>query len=291
LKPAAAESESADPHASTEEPRNNLATEGTEDTEGTENSENPKKADRTEGRDTIVLTDLPFFDLSIEAALEPGDWVLSAGNAFKVADGSEPVSVAHGVFSGRTRLDARRRTKDYDYHGEVLAIDAMTSNPGAAGSALVNLRGELVGIVGREVESNLTHTYFNYAIPRDVLYEFFRGASRSAADAGTAHGAGEPPPPPAPIPTLEWGDLGVKLATAGYRRVLPFVERVRIGSPAFMAGLRRDDLILSVNGRSVPDIEDCERRLRMLDRGAAVDLVIRRGESIRTIRIETKGGP
>lgn len=237
-------------------------------------------------RDPASVSDEPFdyFDTSREAALIPGDWIVAAGNAFKVADGSEQVSLAHGIFSTRTRLDARRRLKDFSYRGDVLVIDAITSNPGAPGSAVVNLAGEFVGMIGRVVTSNRTHTNFNYAIPQDVLDEFYREATmpaeaiaeRGAASAGTVVKAEEVKP----------FDPGIRISRVGYRTVLPFVERVRFGSPAQRAGVRKDDLILSINGRAVPDARSYSECFERLAPDEPIELVIRRGEAIITARIE-----
>jgi serine protease Do len=221
-----------------------------------------------------------FFDLKCgaaeEAALRPGDWVLAAGNPFKVADGAEPVSVVHGVFSARTRLDARRSVKEFPYQGDVLVIDAITSNPGAPGSAVVDVEGRFVGMIGREVVSNLTHTHFNYAMPRDVLCEFFKEATgvtpRDAlAEANASKGGVDP---------------GIRLTRTGYRDIPPMVDRVRRGSAAELAGVRQDDLILSLNGKNVANPEEYDERLRSIATGEGIDLVIRRGRNVVTIRLE-----
>jgi serine protease Do len=238
-----------------------------------------------QGGDTAIPPDTigPFahFDLKCgaadEAALRPGDWVLAAGNPFKVADGAEPVSVVHGVFSARTRLDARRQVKEFPYQGDVLVIDAITSNPGAPGSAVVDVEGRFVGMIGREVVSNLTHTHFNYAMPRDVLCEFFKEATGvtprdTLAAAGNASDGGVDP--------------GIRLTRTGYRDIPPMVDRVRRGSAAELAGVRQDDLILSINGKNVANPEEYDERLRSIAAGEGIDLVIRRGRNVVTIRLE-----
>ncbi len=221
-----------------------------------------------------------FFDLKCgapdEAALRPGDWVIAAGNPFKVADGAEPVSVVHGVFSTRTRLDARRQVKEFPYQGDVLVIDAITSNPGAPGSAVVDVEGRFVGMIGREVVSNLTHTHFNYAMPRDVLCESIKEATgvtpRDAlADASASKSVVDP---------------GIRLTRTGYRDLPPMVDRVRRGSAAELAGVRQDDLILSINGKNVANPEEYDERLRSVTAGEGIDLVIRRGRNVVTIRLE-----
>jgi serine protease Do len=226
------------------------------------------------------------FELREEVELLPGDWILSAGNAFKVAEGEESVSIAHGVFSARTRLDARRRVRDFSYRGDVLVIDAITSNPGAPGSAMVNLEGRFVGMIGREVISNLTHTHFNYALPRDVLLEFYRTALSSGVPdaallpkADNDEGGARAPTPNA---------LGFRLSSVGYKRVLPFVEFVRSGSAAQAAGIRKDDLILSVNGRSVATVAEVEERMGLAQGGEPLTLILRRNRAIVTARLETE---
>ncbi|MEK7731559.1 MAG: S1C family serine protease, partial [Planctomycetota bacterium] len=238
-----------------------------------------------QGGDTAIPPDAicPFahFDLKCgaadEAALRPGDWVLAAGNPFKVADGAEPVSVVHGVFSARTRLDARRQVKEFPYHGDVLVIDAITSNPGAPGSAVVDVDGRFVGMIGREVVSNLTHTHFNYAVPRDVLCEFFKEATGvTPRDALAAAASG----------SERAVDPGIRLTRTGYRDIPPMVDRVRRGSAAELAGVRQDDLILSLNGKNVANPEEYDERLRSIAAGEGIDLVIRRGRNVVTIRLE-----
>ncbi len=231
-------------------------------------------------------------------SLSPGDWVIAAGNAFKVAEGAEPVSVAHGVFSALTRLDARRRVRDYPYRGEILMIDAVTSNPGAPGAAVVNLNGWLVGMVGRDVISNLTHTHFNYAIPRETLEESLREAltkpETQPSDSGVPREVADPSQSEMPshvtstIVSSAPVDYGIRISRAGYQTVLPFVERVRADSPAGRAGLRADDLILSVNGKSVADVSELDARIKDLSPGEPLDLVVRRDRRILTIRVETK---
>ena len=228
---------------------------------------------------------LPFFDIRKETPLFPGDWVLAAGNAFKVADGAEPVSIAHGVFSARTRLDARRRKVAFPYQGDVLVIDAITSNPGAPGSALVNLDGEFVGMIGRVVMSNRTYTHFNYAVPRDVLVDFLTEAESSGASDDKPVSKASPLAPE----SGESFDTGIRVSRVGYRKVLPFVEHVRAGSLAESAGVRKDDLILSVNGRAVPDVAAYQEQVARIVPEGAMELVIRRGRKILNVRIEREG--
>jgi len=235
----------------------------------------------------------PFFELSCDAAasdepiaVRPGDWLIAAGNPFKVADGAEDVSITRGVFSTRTRLDARRGVRDFPYHGDVLVVDAITSNPGAPGSAVVDIEGCFLGMVGREVVSNLTHTHFNHAIPRDVLCEFLQEAA--SASSATVRGGAPTEPKVHSASAAPVVDYGIRMSRAGYQKALPFVERVQRDSPASRAGLRKDDLILSVNGKNVADVDEFDLRMKDPSSFEAVELLVRRERTILTIRVDQR---
>src|SRR4051794_40035856 len=78
-----------------------------------------------------------FFDLAQPPIVERGDWLLAVSNAFKVAERNEPLSVNIGALSLRMPIDARRGFHDFPYHADAYLYDAITSNPGAEGGAVV----------------------------------------------------------------------------------------------------------------------------------------------------------
>ena len=98
-----------------------------------------------------------------------GTRILAFSNLFGVAVGDEPVSVQRGTVSVVTRLEARRGVFETPYRGPVYVLDVTTNNPGAAGGALVTRRGELAGMLGKELRNSLNNTWLNYAVPIDEL--------------------------------------------------------------------------------------------------------------------------
>jgi S1-C subfamily serine protease len=72
----------------------------------------------------------------------------------------------------------------------------------------------------------------------------------------------------------------------GYQKLPAMVERVRRESLAEKAGIRPDDVILSVNGTNVSDPDEYDKRLALMRPGEALDLVVRRGRAIVPIRLE-----
>ncbi|HMP78548.1 MAG TPA: trypsin-like peptidase domain-containing protein, partial [Pirellulaceae bacterium] len=69
-----------------------------------------------------------YYALSDQAVGQQGDWVVAMSNAFRVADKDEPLSAMLGMISLRTSIDARLNERDVAYRGELVLIDAITSN-------------------------------------------------------------------------------------------------------------------------------------------------------------------
>ncbi|MCG3125964.1 MAG: Periplasmic serine endoprotease DegP [Phycisphaerae bacterium] len=230
----------------------------------------------------IAANGLAAFELSSPPALKPGDWVLSAGNPFQVAQGDEPVSIGLGVVSAETNLSGRRRAADYPYTGPVVLVDVLVATPGYAGGALVDLEGRLVGVIGNAVINDLTNTWINYALPVAEVAAFVE-----AADRGETQRVATPAPAETPAEAVAAArvDLGIRLFEIGGRNKPAFVERVRMGSAAREAGLQRDDLIISVNGRTVGDCEAFHAAVAGLKPGDAVELVVKRKNELKTIRL------
>lgn len=233
---------------------------------------------------SIAGEDLPSFALpgpdeaaagageSVAGRVAAGTRVLALSNLFAVAVGDERVSAQHGVVSTVVPLEARRGAFEAPYRGEVYLLDYTTSNPGSAGGALVDWRGRLVGMLGKELRATTTGVWLNYALPIDEVAAAYRDAT------------GKGPPPEAPsadVVPFDAAVLGVVLVPDLLDRTPPFVESVREGSAAARAGLRPDDLLVAVNGRSVASRAAVQKTLAAVPDGDAVEFaVIRAGEIV-----------
>jgi S1-C subfamily serine protease len=212
-----------------------------------------------------------YFDLSNQAAAAPGDWILAISNAFKVADRNEPLSASIGVVSSRMPLDARRGVQDFPYHADALLYDAITANPGAEGGAVVAAEGRLLGMIGRTIESSSTGTRLNYAVPADLLAHFLA--------------AQEPPPPAVAAESSAKADLGIRLFALGGRRGPAYIDRVLPGSPAAAAGLKSDDLVVTIAGQVVRDTSDFKKFVESLSIGQEVVVEVKRKNELLSVRI------
>ena len=212
-----------------------------------------------------------YFELTEKPPAEQGDWVLAVSNAFKVAEGPEPLSVNVGVLSLRTKLDARRGYQDFPYEGDVCLIDAITSNPGAAGGAVINADGALIGMIGRVIEGKATNTRLNYAVPADLLKKFVAGEEST-------------PLASVPQPSAK-AELGIRLFVLGGRNAPAYVDRILPGSSAAAAGLKTDDLIVSIAGQVVRDASDFRRIADSLRAGEQIVVEVKRKDQLLSVRI------
>lgn len=240
-----------------------------------------------ENADTDASVDQQMAPIQLEAfkpaegaGLRAGDWVFSVGNNFKVADGDEPVSVLKGIVSARTRIDALHGGEPFPFRGDVYVLDALTSTPGAPGSALIDLDGRWVGLIGKIVTARQTNTFLNYAYPIEEVKAFLRDA-KAGANAATRPAVVDAPA----------GYHGIRLSKIAYRRQLPFVQSVAAGSPAAAAGVKPDDLIVSANGTAIPHARVFNELGERLHAGDELSLIVKRGEQLVPIRFKLMEQP
>lgn len=218
----------------------------------------------------IDADSLPHFDLARAVDVMSGTRVLALSNLFGVATGNEPLSVQHGIISVKTPLKARRGTFETPYDGPVYVMDVMTNNPGAAGGALVTRRGQIVGILGKELRNSLNHTWLNYAVPireiRSSVEQILTGKYVAAPEKQSRK----------PARPLALNDLGIVMVPEVLSRTPPYVDLIRTGSPAEQVGLRADDLLVLVDDRLIQSCRSLREELEHIDREDAIRLSVMR---------------
>jgi serine protease Do len=232
------------------------------------------RASFTDGRElraSVVGAD-PLSDLAVlrteDAALEPaelgdaatlrvGQLVVAIGNPHGFAG-----SVTAGVVSALGRSLPAREGRSRRVIDDVIQTDAAL-NPGNSGGALVDGHGRVVGINTAVAGVGLGLAVPVNATTRRVVADLMREGRVRRAWIGIAAGARPLPP-------------RVR-ALAGRERAVEVVE-VMADSPASRAGLRAEDLILSVDGEPVAGVDDLHRLMGADRIGAACTLsVVREG--------------
>jgi serine protease DegQ len=198
------------------------------------------------------LTPIPLGDSD---KLEVGDFVLAIGNPFQLGQ-----TVTSGIVGG-----LRRSGLGIENYEEFIQTDA-SINPGNSGGALVNLRGELVGINTAVVGDNGGRTGIGFAIPVNM--------ARAVVDQILVHG------------DIQRGQLGITIETlsaeAAREKNLPaeqtgaLITKIEIGSAAERAGAKPGDIVTQLGGSPVRDATDLRNRLGALRLGEAVELTVLR---------------
>ncbi len=170
--------------------------------------------------------------------LRLGDVVLAIGNPFGVGQ-----TVTMGIVSAKGRADL-----GINAYEDFIQTDAAI-NPGNSGGALVDMAGELVGINSAILSRSGGNQGIGFAIPTDMARPIVESLLASGKVSRGRLGVG--------IQDLD-AELAAALGLPAPRGVL--VVDVEPGAPAAAAGLRRGDVILSVNGQEV----DSTGRLRNL---------------------------
>lgn len=240
---------------------------------------------------------LPHFDIEKAAAqpiAEAGTWIMALSNQFNIAVRDEPMSVQRGVIAAYAELRGRRGIFEAPFSGEVYFTDTIANNPGAAGGAIVNRKGELLGVIGRELKNTLSDTWINYAVPVQAKVEILRDEKVVKVDVVTfvkESIAG----------TYKQGEKRVRADRGGFHGIVlvpnavgvtpPYVEEVLPDSPAAKSGLRPDDLIVYMDGELVPSIKIFRDIMKQVGPGTEVKLDVQRANKLVSVKVKLTEQP
>lgn len=241
---------------------------------------------------------LPHFELPKEVArplAEPGDSILAFSNCFQIATRDEPMSVQRGVVAAVAKLHGRRGVFDAPFAGQVYFIDAIANNPGSAGGIITNRKGDLLGIIGRELKNSLTDTWINYAVPVQASVEY-ADKEKNAKTIDVARFvelviADKYKTPERARKEDRGGYTGLILVPNAVSATPPYVEEVLPNSPAALAGLRPDDLIVYVDGELVPTIRAYRDVIRFIAPGTEIKIDAQRGTRMHNFKMTVAEPP
>ena len=210
----------------------------------------------------VRLNRLPVMQLGRSDHVQVGDVVLAIGNPLGLAQ-----TVTHGIVSATGRAQLGVATFE-----NFIQTDAPI-NEGNSGGALVNVRGELIGINTAVLGKNRGAEGIGVAIPVDLV----RGVMREILDKGRV--------------VRGWvglitGDIEAeRAAQLGYPPNSVVIEDLYIGSPAIQVGLGINDRIISVDGRSVRNAQEVLALIATHRPGGTVKLAGQRGPRPFTVEL------
>ncbi len=229
----------------------------------------------------IDVMEQPHFDLSQNRKTEVGEPVFALSNVYGVATGNESVSVQRGVVAALTNVRTQRGARSFGYTGPALIVDAIINNPGAAGGAVTDSDGELLGVIGRESKNATSGLWLNFAVPTEqvsvAVQEILSGKATQAAIVATM---------PAEPMTLEL--LGLQLVPDLVASTPPWIEHVVDGGAAWKAGLKSDDLIVSVNQVPTSSLAHLLEQVAVIDRDAKLSIMVQRADGFLTFQVDVR---
>ena len=218
--------------------------------------------------------EFPVVPIGNSDDLKLGEWVLAVGNPFNLTS-----SVTAGVVSAKSR-------KIGIYEGgesieSFIQTDAAI-NMGNSGGALVNVRGELVGINAALESPTGTYAGYGFAIPTTIV----KKVVADLKEYGTVQRA---------MLGIEGQDVLSMRQDERNRDVDlgdaidgVFVVNVTDGGGALAAGIKQGDIITAINGKKVKTMNELQENIVQYRPGDKVTVTLIRDKKEKTFEVELK---
>ncbi len=203
----------------------------------------------------IQASNLPTVTFGDSSKLQVGDYAIAIGDPFGIGE-----TVTMGIISAKARSSL-----GIENYEDFIQTDAAI-NPGNSGGALINARGELIGINTAILSGGSGGNQgIGFAIPINL--------ARYVMDQILKYGK----------VTRGWMGVGIQDVSPPVARAYgvpanqgAIVSDVQSGSPAAKAGLQRGDVITELDGQGVTGSNDLKLKIGELRPGTAVHLKIMR---------------
>ena len=235
----------------------------------------------------IDAKDLPTIPFGDSEKLKVGEWVLAVGNPFNLTS-----TVTAGIVSAKGRgisLGSGDKSKIESF----IQTDAAV-NPGNSGGALVNTKGELIGINTAIYSETGNYAGYSFAVPISIASKIASdlkqyGAVQRAVLGVQIIGVGDimdqlsmPNVPDKYKEELKGMKENIKVSEGAY--VADFADR----SVAKEAGIEKGDVIVSVNGVKVKSSNALQEQISKYRPGDKVTVMVNRKGSEKSFNVELK---
>ena len=219
----------------------------------------------------IKARNLPYLKYGDSDLIVPGEWVLAVGNPFDLNS-----TVTAGIISAKARNIGILRDKNNLQVESFIQTDAAV-NPGNSGGALVNLKGELIGINSAIATVTGSYSGYSFAIPVNLVKKIMDDLLEFGLVQRGLLG-------------VEIRDVTAKLAQDRSLDVVRgiFVARVNAGSAAEQAGIKQGDVITAIDGQEVGSVSELQELVARHRPGHSVRVTYRRGGKAVSVKTTLK---
>lgn len=213
----------------------------------------------------IDAEDLPYVTFGDSDNVQVGEWVLAVGNPFNLTS-----TVTAGIVSAKGRDLSNNNNKIESY----IQTDAVV-NPGNSGGALVNTRGELVGINTMITSTTGSYIGYSFAVPSNIAKKViedimeFGNVQRAFIGINYRELNGE-----------NYKDFNVN-KTEGV-----IITNVLVDSGAEKAGIKENDIIIKANNVKISTFADLNGFLNAKRPDDVVDFTIVRNGNDKVIPVK-----
>ncbi len=208
----------------------------------------------------IEATDLPFIPFGNSDEVKVGEWVLAIGNPFNLNS-----TVTAGIISAKAR---NIQVLNEQYAIESFIQTDAAVNPGNSGGALVNLKGELIGINTAIASKTGSYAGYSFAVPSSIAKKIVTDLIEFGEVQRAILGVGI-------------NELTEELATEkGIKEIKGvYIGQVYEKGAAEKAGIQAGDVILSINGVEVNSLSQLQEQVSKYRPNQQVDVVVNRNNS------------
>lgn len=235
----------------------------------------------------IDAKDLPTIPFGDSEKLKVGEWVLAVGNPFNLTS-----TVTAGIVSAKGRgisMGGKDRSKIESF----IQTDAAV-NPGNSGGALVNTRGELIGINTAIYSETGNFAGYSFAVPISIAGKVANDLKQYGAVQRAILGIeimnvtdiadrlSDPRMPEEGKGELK--TLKSKIKVSEGAAVAGFTDR----STAKEAGMEEADVIIAINGAKVKSVNDLQEQVSKYRPGDKVEVTVDRNGTTKTFNVELR---
>jgi len=202
--------------------------------------------------------DLSFLSFGDSDALQLGEWVLAIGNPYNLTS-----TVTAGIVSAKARSINMMASQEFGIESFIQTDAAV--NPGNSGGALINTKGELVGINTAIASRTGAFTGYSFAVPVSIVQKIVK----DLMEFGTVQRA---------ILGVTIQDVTAELAAEHKMEKLKgvYVNGVRESGAAMDAGIKAGDVILSIDGVDVNSGAALQEQVSKYRPGESVKVLVSR---------------
>ena len=211
---------------------------------------------------------LPFVNFGNSDKVRVGEWVLAVGNPFDLTS-----TVTAGIVSAKGRNIGILRER---YGIESFIQTDAAVNPGNSGGALVNLRGELIGINTAIATPTGSYAGYSFAVPVSLVKKVVEDLIEYGIVQRAVLG----------IAIINVNDPRLDADVDEVKGV--YVDSVYENSAAEDAGLLKGDIIIEINNTEVPTVAELQDLVARNRPGDEIDVTFKRQGNKRTVTAELK---